>query len=90
MTHHSVYFSFQILIEPVPRLSQLLRFCCLSVNTTLYFDKVSWYHDGDIISIVIEECRMCIDIVVLCGIDDACLLLYMYSIQLVMEIESCK
>ena len=90
MTHHSIYFSFQILIELVPRPSQLLRSCCLSMNTTLYFDEVSWYHDGHIIGIVIEECRMCIEIVVFYGIDDACLLLYIILILLVTETIYCK
>ena len=90
MTHHSVYFSFQILIELVSRLFQLLRSCYLSVNTTLYFDEVSWYHVGDIISAVTEECRMCIDIVVFYGINDACLLLYIFLILLATKINYCK
>ena len=93
MTHHSIFFLFQILIELVPHPSQLFRLCYLSVNTTFWFwlgELVSWIHDGGISNTVTKECCMCTDVFVFCSIDDACLLMYMYSILSVMEIESWK
>ena len=49
MTHHSFYSFFQILLELVLHPSLLLRPCYVSVDVMSRFDKVSWYHDGDII-----------------------------------------
>ena len=49
MTHHSFYSFFQTLIESVLHPSLLLRPCYVSVDAMSHFDKVSWYHDGDII-----------------------------------------